>query len=213
MAEDAFFDDPIGWRKSMSADDATGKRALRERLRAERMALSAPQRMSAAETIAATAHSLPLFAQTGYVAGYWAMRGELPLHVLQMRLAPGQVWCLPVALADGTLAFAPWRAGDPLVSNRYGIPEPAVEASSLLSPRAMSVVLLPLLGFNRDGTRLGMGGGYYDRSFAFRRDAGASPALVGVAYSFQEIATLAADPWDVPLDAVITEREAIVCRR
>lgn len=197
----------------MSAGDATGKRALRERLRAERMALPAPQRMSAAEAIAAAAASLPALARAGHVAGYWAMRGELPLHVLQMRLAPGQIWCLPVALANGMLAFAPWRAGDPLVSNRYGIPEPAVEASSLLAPQDMAVVLLPLLAFSRDGTRLGMGGGYYDRSFAFRRGIDAPPALVGVAYAFQEVALLTADPWDVAVDAVLTEREAIVCGR
>jgi 5-formyltetrahydrofolate cyclo-ligase len=196
----------------MSADDANGKRALRERLRAERMALSPSRRISAAE-VAAAAPSLPALARPGHVAGYWAMHGELPLHLLQMRLAPGQIWCLPVALADGTLAFAPWRAGDPLVANRWGIPEPAVEATSLLAPRDMAVVLLPLLAFNRGGTRLGMGGGYYDRSFAFRRGIDAPPSLVGVAYAFQEVATLTADPWDVPIDAVLTEREAIVCGR
>lgn len=208
MAEDAFSDE----HDSMSAND-DGKRALRQRLRSQREALPAPSRMSAAEAIATAVHSLPLFAQAGYVAGYWAMRGELPLHVLQMRLAPGQVWCLPVAQADGTLAFAPWRAGDPLVSNRYGIPEPDVEPSSLLAPQELSVALVPLLGFRRDGTRLGMGGGYYDRSFAFRQRTPAPPALVGVAYAFQEVDALAADPWDVALDAVVTEREAIVCGR
>lgn len=205
MAEDVF---------SMNRDDEdNGKRALRQRLRAERKALPAPARMSAAEAIVSLAKSLRVFDQPGYVAGYWAMHGELPLHALQMRLPASQIWCLPVLLDDGCLAFAPWRAGDPLIANRYGIPEPEVETSSLLAPRDMTVVLAPLLGFGRDGTRLGMGGGYYDRSFAFRQKAAAPPALVGIAYSFQEIGTLAADPWDVPLDAVLTEREAIVCRR
>ncbi len=208
MAEDAFHE-----REAMNTHDAPDKRALRQRLRTERMALSAPQRMSAAEAIVAGANSLPLFAQPGYVAGYWAVRGELPLHALQMRLSPSQVWCLPVTLPDGTLAFAPWRAGDPLRANRYGIPEPAVEPASLLAPRDMTIVLLPLLGFGRDGSRLGMGGGYYDRSFAFRQTADAPPALVGIAYSFQEVGALHADAWDVRLDAVLTEREAIVCGR
>ncbi|MFT3806972.1 5-formyltetrahydrofolate cyclo-ligase [Arenimonas sp.] len=197
----------------MTRDGDDGKHALRQRLRAERKALPATARMAAAEAIVTQAKSLPTFDRAGYVAGYWAMHGELPLHALQMRLSPTQIWCLPVTQPDGRLAFAPWRAGDPLLANRYGIPEPAVEASSLLAPADMSVVLLPLLGFRRDGSRLGMGGGYYDRSFAFRKNAAAPPALIGVAYAFQEIDALATDPWDVALDAVLTEREAIVCGR
>lgn len=169
--------------------------------------------MSAAEAIVPLANSLPSFDQHGYVAGYWAMNGELPLHALQMRISPAQIWCLPVAQADGRLAFAPWRPGDPLVSNRYGIPEPAVETSSLLAATDLAAVLVPLLGFRRDGTRLGMGGGYYDRTFAFRQKTAAPPTLIGVAYAFQEVPALAADAWDVPLDVVLTEREAIVCGR
>src|SRR5690606_26994955 len=96
--------------------------------------------------------------------------GELPLHFVQLRLAPGQVWCLPCLQDDGSLRFAPWRPGDALKPNRYGIPEPDVAPSSTLAGADLAVVLMPLLGFDAAGHRLGMGGGYYDRSFAFRRD-------------------------------------------
>ena len=199
MAEDAILNDP-----------AARKRELRASLRAQRQALPAPMRMAAAEAVAARLQSHPSFARPGYVAGYWAMGGELPLHVLQLRLRPDQIWCLPCLKDDGSLRFAPWRSGDALVSNRFGIPEPDLAPASLLDPSQMSLVLLPLLGFDRDGNRLGMGGGFYDRSFAFRRRQPAPPLLLGVGYAFQELPGLAPESWDVPLDGIVTENELIL---
>ena len=108
---------------------------------------------------------------------------------------------------ESRLAFAPWRAGDPLVSNRYGIPEPDVRPSSLLSPEDMDLVVLPLVGFDLAGNRLGMGAGWYDRSFAFRRTRPAPPWLVGAAFSHQQSEALDRQAWDVPVDAVCTELE------
>ncbi len=186
------------------------KAALRARLRAERIALPAAERMRAAESIVPHVLSLPECAAPGYVAGYWAQGGEVPLHVLQLRLPPHLVWCLPCIQDDGSLRFAPWRPGDALVSNRYGIPEPTLGADAQLQAADLSLVLLPLLGFARDGQRLGMGGGFYDRSLAFRRERPAPPPrLVGIGYALQEAAAWDADPWDVRLDAIVTERERI----
>jgi 5-formyltetrahydrofolate cyclo-ligase len=186
------------------------RRALRER----RLALPATARIAAAQALPAHYDASPgLFAHPGYVAGYWAMGGELPLHALQLRLHAGQVWCLPCVQDDNTLAFAPWRAGDPLVTNRFGIPEPDVARASLLPPEEMHLVLMPLGGFDAAGHRLGTGGGFYDRSFAFRLARPAPPLLVGVGYAFQEVPALAAEPWDVPMDAVLTEDGARRFRR
>jgi len=165
--------------------------------------------MAAAEAVATQLLAHPKFPAEGYIAGYWATGGEVPLHVLQMRLRETHVWCLPCIQPDRSLRFAPWRPGDPLVSNRYGIPEPELAFASLLSPRDMALVVLPLLGFTRDGHRLGMGGGFYDRSFGFRHEETAPPWLVGAAYSFQQVDMLALQEWDVPLDAIATEKEFI----
>ena len=176
---------------------------LRAELRARRAALRPGERLAAADAVARHLGERPELREPGYVGGYWAVNGELPLHAVQLRLAPGQVWCLPVVAADGGLRFAPWRAGDPLQPNRYGIPEPVAETT--LAPAEMGLVLLPLLGFGRDGTRLGMGGGYYDRAFAFRRDQAGPPHLIGVGYACQEVQGLVAEAWDVPLDAIATE--------
>ncbi len=194
-------------------DSARQKAALRLSLRQQRTALPPPVRMAAAESIVTHLSRLPAVAAPGYVGGYWAMGGELPLHVLQMRLRADQVWCLPCLQPGNTLKFAPWRPGDPLVSNQFGIPEPDVAPTSLLDPTDLGVILLPLLGFNREGQRLGMGGGFYDRSLAFRRARVAPPLLVGIGYAFQEAPELVAEPWDVPLDAVVTDAELIVCER
>ena len=189
---------------------AQAKRDLRVALRRQRLALPPAQRMAAAECIANFLLADPAFPSSGYIAGYWAMGGELPLHVLQMRLGAARVWCLPCIQEDGSLQFTPWAPGDDLVSNRFGIPEPTLSSTSRLPASAMAAVLLPLLGFTRAGQRLGMGGGYYDRSLAFRVDEPAPPLLVGVGYSFQELDTLPVDPWDVTLDAVVTERELML---
>ena len=184
---------------TLSRDD------LRRDLRARRAALTPGLRLAAADAVARHLGEQPPLREPGYVGGYWAVNGELPLHAVQLRLAPGQVWCLPLVQPDGGLRFAPWRAGDPMQPNRYGIPEPVMAPESTLAPEQLQWALLPLLGFDRGGGRLGMGGGYYDRAFAFRRQASAPPLLVGVGYGFQELGGLQAEAWDVPLDAIVTE--------
>jgi len=188
---------------------ANARREARRARRQRRRQASAAERMAAAESVASRLLAHPRFPAEGYVAGYWALDGEVPLHLLQMRMGEGRVWCLPCVQPDGSLLFAPWRSGDPLVSNQFGIPEPDLDPASLLSAADMALVVLPLLGFGRGGQRLGTGGGYYDRSLAFRREAPAPPWLVGAAYSFQELADLQPESWDVPMDAVVTETELI----
>ena len=180
---------------------------LRSQLLARRAALAPGERLAAADAVARRLADRPELRVPGYVGGYWAVGGELPLHAVQLRLAPGQVWCLPVLQTGKSLRFAPWRPGDALVNNRYGIPEPEVSPASTLDPAELVLALVPLVGFDRAGNRLGMGGGYYDRSFAFRRERPGPPWLVGVAYGCQEVPALAAEAWDVGLDALATERE------
>jgi 5-formyltetrahydrofolate cyclo-ligase len=185
---------------------------LRQELRARRRAIPAPVRIAAAEALAARILALPFLPRRGEVAGYWAMDGEIALHVLQLRLPAGLRYCLPLLADDGQLCFARWSPGAPLATNRHGIPEPEVPADTLLPPEAMSMVLLPLVGFDARGHRLGMGGGWYDRSFAFRNASGVMPPpwLVGVGFDVQRVPALDPAPWDVPLDAVCTESDTLL---
>ena len=186
------------------------RQELRRELKTIRSQLGAADKMAAAEAVAARviAH-LP--DSGGTLAGYWASAGELPLHILQLRLPANWIWCLPVVQPDRLLLFAPWRAGDDLAANRYGIPEPTLAASSCLRPDELSAVLVPLLGFTRQGRRLGMGGGYYDASFAFRNKTPAPPTLIGVGFACQELDALDVQAWDVDMDAIATEREWLDC--
>ncbi|HRF84736.1 MAG TPA: 5-formyltetrahydrofolate cyclo-ligase, partial [Pseudoxanthomonas sp.] len=139
--------------------------------------------------------------------------GEIGLHVLQLRLPPALVWCLPVLHGD-VLRFAPWRAGDPLVSNRYGIPEPDVEPSSGLEAQDLALAVMPLVGFDARCQRLGMGGGWYDRSFAFlkerRRGRAAPPWLVGAGFAVQRVPMLEPAEWDIVPNAICTEESTLL---
>ena len=188
------------------------KKHLRRQFKIKRSAISAAQRMQTAEAIAQQLIKVPEWIAADYIAGYWASHGEVPLHIVQMRVQSPKVWCLPMLQADKTLKFAPWRSGDPLVSNQYGIPEPDISSSSALDATQISIILLPLLAYSRTGTRLGMGGGYYDRSLEFRAAKAVQaspPLLIGVAYSSQEADCLPSEEWDVKLDMLINEREVL----
>jgi 5-formyltetrahydrofolate cyclo-ligase len=186
----------------MTDDRAVLRKTLRERRRQLRPAT----RIAAAESLSARLLALPFAPGKGHVAGYWAMDGEIALHVWQMRLPPDVRYCLPVLHDDDLLRFAPWRPGEALVANRFGIPEPA--GADTMPAEAMAMIVLPLVGFDTRGQRLGMGGGWYDRTLAFRRDAVAPPPwLVGAGFAIQRIDALPAEPWDIPLDAVCTESD------
>lgn len=184
--------------------------ALRREMRERRRALPAPARIAAADALATQLLALPFAASARTVAGYWAMDGEIALHAWQLRLPREVGYCLPVLHPDDTLRFAPWKPGAPLTTNRYGIPEPDVPPARLLRPEQLDLVVAPLVAFDRQGHRLGMGGGWYDRSFAARLDAPAPPYLVGAGFSAQRVDAIVPARWDVRLDAVCTESETLL---
>ena len=187
---------------------------LRADMAARRTALGAPARIAAAEGVMRSLEQLPEFMVDPDIAGYWAVRGEVPLNLAVARLASrGQHYFLPV-LDDSvprTLRFAEFVAGTALEPNRFGIPEPHETAT--VPADQMDVVLLPLLAFDARGNRLGTGGGWYDSTFSFLREQArpARPLLVGVAYAFQQVEALPVESWDVPLDYIATDTALIEC--
>ena len=183
---------------------------LRRDLRSRRRALPAAQRIAAADTLANQLLALPFLPDSGHVAGYWAMDGEIALYSWQVRLPRSLIYCLPVLHSDNSLRFAPWRPGEALVSNRFGIPEPDMDPAEALPAHALSLVVMPLVGFDARGHRLGMGGGWYDRSFAFRNAAVPPPWLVGVGFDAQRVSHLDQEAWDVIPDALCTETETLL---
>lgn len=182
--------------------------ALRGALRRTRRDLPAATRSAASDAICATLLAAPEVRRTRRIGAYIAQGGELDLDpVLQTCMARGCEVYLPRLMGTGgRMRFARYDPQLSLARNRFGIPEPARDAPSV-SARFLEVVLLPVVGFDAEGTRLGSGAGYYDRCFAFRTSQRAwhAPLLIGVAFACQEAPKLLRQPWDVPLDAIVTE--------
>lgn len=158
----------------------------------------------AARFMASPLHDIAVHAGAA-VAGYMPIGSEIDPRLLMLRLAAaGAVLCLPDAVAEETpLEFRRWAPDDLLDTGRFGISVPARDAE-ILDP---DLVLVPMLAFDRQGRRLGYGGGYYDRSLA-RLRAAREVLAVGLAFSGQVRDDLPAGPHDVRLDWIVTETVA-----
>ena len=187
------------------------KRQLRRDLRQRRRSLTPRQQREAANAAARRMEACPWMWRAGSVAAYWPADGEMdPRPLLKRARARRKAVYLPVLMPGNRLYFRRWRPGEAMRPNRYGIPEP--QTGRLRQAWTLALIILPLVGFDRRGTRLGMGGGFYDRTLArtAARFSGRQPLLLGLAHACQEVAELPSDPWDRPLDAIITDREWIV---
>ena len=192
----------------MSTGDAdAARRRVRREVRAARRALSPAERARRSREVCSAVVRSGVLLRARRLAAVWPNDGEVDLSPLFARLwRRGIRVHLPV-IAGPRLWFAPFRPGTPLTDNRFGIPEPRVSRRLACPALALDLVLVPLVAFDDRGRRVGMGGGYYDRTFAARRGRRAlrRPRLVGVAFDFQRRDALPGAPWDVPLDAVVTE--------
>lgn len=190
----------------------SSKKEIRRRVRRQRRALSADDRRRAAFRVTAVLGRLNVFTAARRVAVFAANDGEIDL-LPATRYYAGKQYYLPIVPPPGRkrMRFAKLTSNTSFRKNRYGILEPEAPAGSLATALELDLVLAPLVAFDRRGGRLGMGGGYYDATFAFlaSRTCWHEPKMVGVAFSFQEVAHIERDPWDIPLSAVATEHGAI----
>lgn len=176
------------------------KVALRIKARALRAALDHEERAQMANAASAHFFAGVALKPSDVVAAYWRIRDELDCQPILIKLMDtGQTVVLPVVLGpEQPLDLRVWEQGTSLYEAGFGTLAP-----SELAPRAEpDVVLMPLLAFDKNGTRLGYGGGYYDRTLArFKK----RPRLIGLAFSAQELDRIPRDGHDVPLDAIVTE--------
>jgi 5-formyltetrahydrofolate cyclo-ligase len=184
---------------------------LRRTMRARRPQLSSRTLFSHSQLMARQAHKCRALQTGKRIAFYFAADGEMdPTPLIERAIKTGKKCYLPVLQQRpaNALWFSRYDITTPLKLNRFGIPEPDMHHRRTITPWGLDLILLPLVAFDLAGNRLGMGGGYYDRTLSFRlkRKHWKGPKLIGLAHDFQCIDTLPRNPWDIPLDGVITER-------
>lgn len=180
---------------------------LRQSHRAKRAALPATLLSAHADALAGQVADLTVFTAAEHIAAYVAIRGEIdPAPLLHLAHDHGKSVYLPVLRGD-EMQFWPWRPGDALVKRGMGLLEPDTDTGAPIDPARLDLVLAPLVVFDEHCQRIGQGGGFYDRTFAFRRETHTPhPYLLGVAHDSQREPRLTPMPWDVPLDMIATER-------
>ncbi len=192
------------------------KANLRKTLRQRRYALGDTEQDEAAQKLAAQINRHPLFRCSRHVAIYYPNDGEIdPSIILNTAWRQKKHCYLPILwpLGENLLRFAPITPKSQLALNRFGIPEPATTSREIKSAHHLDLILLPLVAADRHGNRLGMGGGFYDKSLAFlhRRRIWKQPHIIGIAHDFQIVDNLPSDPWDVQLDALVTDTRSFSC--
>lgn len=183
----------------------------RKLLRSQRRELSAKQQGIMADQIAANLCSQSFFLRAKRVGIYLANEGEVnPSIIYDICQKSGKQLFLPVIhpFKQNRLHFAKIKPDSRVTNNRFGILEPCIKGATLSPPWSLDLILMPLVGFDRRGNRLGMGGGFYDRTFAFTANKPSpAPQLIGLAYSFQELKAIKPQPWDIPVSGIVTEKE------
>ncbi len=181
---------------------ATAKAALRKHLKAQRAALDDAGKAERDRRIGVQVLAWWRRTRPPLLAVYWPLSGEPDLSETYIALVrEGAALALPVVLErHAPLAFAAWTPGEAMASDPMGVAVPA----TLRTVERPSALLVPCLGFNEHGYRLGYGGGFYDRTLA----GGVRPATLGIAYACQA-AAFDADAHDVPLDLIVTEETSV----
>lgn len=184
---------------------------IRNRVRNERRAIDPDVRKKNSLKICETFSELDSFKSAKHVGAYLAFDGEAdPMELMIAAVDQGKHVYLPVIIGKSKpLSFAPWTPTTKMVKNRYrfNILEPEVDSSKWVSADQLDFVVNPLVAFDDQCNRIGVGGGFYDRTFGFLNepDTQRSVMLVGFAFELQKLSRIEPQPWDIRLDAVVTE--------
>jgi 5-formyltetrahydrofolate cyclo-ligase len=188
---------------------STERERLRRSMRSRRRVLTAAQRDDAARRIAVIADSHRLLRPGRRIAVYLAQGSEADCApLIEIARRRGCVIHVPVITSYRLrrMEFVRYEPKAVLRTNRHGIDEPDPRLATRVPLRSLDVVFVPLVAFDLRGWRLGSGAGYYDRRLhPLLRGAWRRPKVIGVAYDFQRVPELAAERWDVPMDAVVTD--------
>lgn len=183
---------------------------LRRTLRNARNNLSPVQQRQAALRLTRLLSHDALFIRSRHIAFYQAADGEIdPKPLLEKALKRGKKVYVPVLSKwpKARMAFQPINAKTRWRKNRYGINEPRAAYRLERKPWALSLIFLPLVGFDAHGGRIGMGKGFYDRTLSYlsRRRTWRRPTLIGLAHQCQQVDRLGLANWDIPLDGCASD--------
>jgi len=181
------------------------KEEIRKTLLEKRRLLSSQKQYDKSLQIVNKVKQCEVYKTANKIAFYHAVRKEADPESLSNDTV--KQFYLPILSPNKSqgLLFAPVNANTQYQNNKYAIPEPVCNHEELVAAETLDLIIMPLLGFDKHGNRLGMGGGFYDRSLAFKKKQMKSPILIGFAYDFQEVESLETEAWDIGLDFIATE--------
>lgn len=189
------------------------KKAIRQILLQKRANLSQQARIQASKNAAKLLSQSDYFQTAQHIACYMALPNEFDCQRIIETIWQANKKCyLPVISQTKELVFIHYKRNDALILNQYHIPEPVKNKPFLA--KDLDLVIIPLVGFDRLGNRIGMGAGFYDRTFAFlKTQSHQSCRLIGLGYTFQEVNELPIEEWDIPLDGILTEHKLLFFKR
>ncbi len=180
---------------------------IRKQIRLQRQALSSSQQRSASSLILEQLASLTSLGNAEHIALYLSVDGELDTYpLIEYFWSQGKSVYLPIIhpFSKGHLIFQRYTPTTEMTQNRYSIAEPVLNVTQLLPVAQLDIIFTPLVAFDNKGHRLGMGGGYYDRSLANWFETGQGPHPIGLAHKCQQVAEIPNEAWDIPLPTIIT---------
>ncbi len=186
---------------------AQTRQQFRQTIRQLRQQLSREEQRQAAKQLMQQCQSLPEIAASQHIALYLANDGEIDtMPLISWLWQQGKQVYLPVLhpFSEGHLLFLHFDANTPMTANKFRIQEPKLDQTKVKPVNQLDLVFTPLVGFDSQGHRLGMGGGYYDRTFANWFATGIGPTPIGLAHNCQHVEQLPTENWDVPLPKIVT---------
>ncbi|MGL4206090.1 MAG: 5-formyltetrahydrofolate cyclo-ligase [Aeromonadaceae bacterium] len=180
---------------------------IRQQIRSRRQAISPEQQLSASQNLIEQFKQHPLICRAQCIALYLATDGELDTHpVIDWCWQQNIRICLPVLhpFSQGHLLFLHYTPDSPMSRNRFGIAEPRLNCQQIVPQNSIDIICTPLVAFDQQGNRLGMGGGFYDRTLMQWHHQRLGPYPIGLAHDCQEVERVPTAHWDVPLPEILT---------
>lgn len=178
------------------------KNLIRQTCQLKRQMLSRTIQKTASQRVCLHIQMLAIYQHATHIALYQAIGGEIDLSTLWVQATADKKRCyMPMMHPDKTLTFVQLHPKDPTKTNDFKIKEPLLEHAQVIALDHIDLMLIPLVAFDHNGTRLGRGAGYYDRTLANQQPA----CMLGVAYAFQQQNELIKEPWDISMDGIVTE--------